>query len=262
MPDLHLQPPHIQLGFYWHDRPQEASFAACLRWLFAEGYEVARVRALRSVDGRLPPFQQPASLTNPEAEWAVFEDWDAATLLSSVEWLPILCHLSPTTPQNVPVHLNYALLYDASYHRGDAHAIEITASAADLDLLVNVDASELEPDVIAEAHRTSAWERRTFRAVCEALSPTCAADYCEHELQPPAYLAESGTAFDFRHFFVSHALDDLKAIESLVAPLKAWSTQRFTNGLLIKRGRGMDGDDAEGSRVAEALRGMLRASFS
>ncbi|MCB9851500.1 MAG: hypothetical protein H6819_00270 [Phycisphaerales bacterium] len=254
----YLQAPHIQLGFYWHNRPQEASFAACMRWLIADGYDVAQLEALRSVDGRLPRFRQPAWLGNPEAECAMFENWDAATALSSVDWLPILCHLSPTTPQDVPIYLNYALVFDESYDRGDAHAIEIHASGAALNLRQNVGASEMTSDDVAEAELTDAWQQRIFRAVCESLAPTYAANNWENALQPPAYLAQSGTSFDFQCFFLSQEWADVAAIETLVELLDAWTSQRFASGLLIEYAMAMDSDGSQGDRVASLLREMMR----
>lgn len=252
------QPPHIQLGFYWHDRPQEASFAACLRWLIADGYDVAQVEALRSVDGRLPRFRQPAWLGNPDAECAMFEDWDAATVLSSVDWLPILCHLSPTTPQNVPIFLDYALLLEESFDRGDAHAIEIHASAAALNLLQIVGASAMTSDDVAEAERTDAWQGRMFRAVCESLAPAYAANNWENALQPPAHLAQFGTSFDFQCFFMSQEWADVAAIETLVELLDAWTSRRFAQGLFIEYAMAMDRDGSQGERVASLVREMLR----
>ncbi|HPF38110.1 MAG TPA: hypothetical protein P5081_09130 [Phycisphaerae bacterium] len=260
MPDIHLQAPHIQLGFFWQDRPQEAAFAACLRWLIADGYELAEVTALRSADNRLPRCQKPAWLDIPDAEYGTFEDPDAETVLSSVDWLPIHCQLRPTAPWNVPVHLTYALLYEEALNRGDAHAIEIAASAASLNLLHTVSIEELSAEGVSEARRTRAWERRTFCAVCEALAPTCAADNWENALQPPAWLAEFGDSLDFSHFFVSQTCADIERIEALVGPMKAWTTERFANGLVIKGGADIDADDVEGAHVAESLREAFRGS--
>ena len=110
-----LQAPYIQLGFFWHDRREEASYREILRWLLAHGYRILPpVNAIRSRNGRMPRFaivgldwigSPDAPVHLPDVEFKTFDDWDAGRALGATDWFPVDMRLLPTQSANVQVDL-------------------------------------------------------------------------------------------------------------------------------------------------------------
>ncbi|MHC4445531.1 MAG: hypothetical protein ACYTF1_18300 [Planctomycetota bacterium] len=253
----YLQPPHIQLGFYWQSITEVYAYRNTLHWLLENGYDMHPVvTAVRSKGGEIPRFAQLATHGLPKDDVRLFYDWTANKAMTDNEWFPVKIRLAPNNSENVDVDLNYALIYEESFKLGQPHAIEITASGADLNLLDNSSDGELEPEIVINAQKTEKWHKTIFRNVCEGLQPNYAGLYWERSLQPPASLLASEDIINFGSLFLSNKVDEPDKIALLFKDLSNWSTEKYLNGIYVCLLR--SDDDKQSQKGREIICNLLK----
>ncbi|MBN1346077.1 MAG: hypothetical protein JXQ73_25545 [Phycisphaerae bacterium] len=258
----YLQPPHVQLGFYWHDVSDVDAYRRLLRWLVCQGYEISpQVLAIRAEAGRLPRFSHLALLCmgGPDTETRRFDDWDIKRALTATDWLPVEIRLLPKHAENVEADLTYGKASEGVLPTPDPHVIEIVASAHDMELVQYPDTITPGSQITESARKTKTWCDATFMAVCDELGPDYAKHDWEESLEPPGPLMDSIYDTDYWHLYLSEErFGPAREIETAGA-LASWRRQRFAHGLYLQPGQ-------EGRRDMEEpgiafLRELFRKAF-
>jgi len=223
--------PHIQLGAFWRESSEVEDFRKLLSWLLSRDYQLHNLVVIKTLDGRLPRFRQKdIDLSNEELTIA---EPTVEAARGSATSLPFAAQLWSPAEHNVPVDLGYAVMSEESYRAGEKHVIEIVASGADQDIIVNVAEDRVHSETVKGAERLDRWQHNTFRDLCDELQPVYAALRVEQALQPPASLLASSTVAEYADMYLSDALG-LSVIDRLnLTRNPACSVVRFRNGTFV-----------------------------
>ena len=230
----YLQPPLIQVGLYWHDRPEIDSMREVLRWLLEHGYNMhPTATAMRAIDGGLPRFDQMATHGLPANQITQFHGWGAIDAMSSTEWLPASLRLLPSNENNIEIDLEYGMLLADSYKNGEPHAIEFRASAEAPNLLENSSESELPPKIVARAKKTLRWEQRIVRQIIEELQPDYGGHFWESDLQPPTSLVACDSISWYSGLILTEKVIEPDVLLANFEKFDNWTCTRFENAVLL-----------------------------
>ncbi len=189
----YLQPPHIQLGFYWHLQPCEACYARVEEWLGGLGFvPLPYAIAVRGRDGRLPAFPQLICSGLPRDDIREFATWPPDESSENGEWFPVLRELKLDRKGGLRVQLGYAFMSEPGVRRHANRVVEIVLSGADWNLLDNTTRQSPPKNIVRRAAHTERYTKRIFRGVCSDLRPSYAAFLWEEGLEPPEVLQEDG----------------------------------------------------------------------
>src|SRR5262245_30779480 len=128
-----MQPPLMHIGAYWIHERQQDSFFRVLTWLISRRYKLPTgVTALSTIRGTFPIFNAFSGVQRRSI--SSIEEIKSACQLE-YEWVPVEVNLIPNDKRNVLIVLSFVSVYGEPL-RGDEHQpIEITASAAEQNLL-------------------------------------------------------------------------------------------------------------------------------
>ena len=251
----YLDPPHSQLGYYWHDLAETVAYLRLLQWLVDRGHRMHPfVVAMRVEGGRLPLETCGFPPEAVRESW----DWTVDRAVNAADWYPVQVRLVDERYGKIEVDLGYALMQAESIQAGDHHAVETVVSGSSLNLVKHVGIDEPEPALVEEASAAERWCQDTFRDICEQLAPDYAARRWEWELQPPASLLAASDPMELIDMFVGDSIADPELVMATFSTMGGWSAQRYANGVfaeLIDRNQEeFPNAMAEG---AEVIRGFL-----
>ncbi len=189
-----LEPPHIQLGFYWHDVESAVSLRRVSDWLVSRGYALQPPSILVSA-ADFPFFTSVALAAIVSPHVAIHESVALAlpALFANRSRIPVLMQFRSTDPRLVTVNCGFALLPCISSNANERRVVELTVSGADLSLVNNPHVAHLSPATRRSAEVTEAWCRDTFCTLCEEYVPDYAMMQSEAEVYPPDMMATEST---------------------------------------------------------------------
>lgn len=217
-PFTYMQPPQIQLGFYWDDYDDRRRFQDILTWLEKSGCTLHPVAQVALLEGKTVPWFTQLAMA-PQLK--LTDKWHGSNLVAPV------C-VRGKSPELVEFDFGYALASVAT----DSRPLEIVASGLAINLLENSQ-QKAAGKTRKKAKRTEKWLASTFQGVCESLSPLYATKLAESALLTPSCLVNSCSFTDIRELFLSNQLVGERrfATDPFV---EAISTYRWTNGHHVK----------------------------
>jgi len=250
----YLQPPHIQMGAYWHELSEADAFRKITYWLLERRYSIHRseIDILEGSEGKLPRFR--GLVIDAGLRRVMRVDMNGENPFRSSRLFPVQVRLVPETSRNVPVDVCYALMLEDSFLAGDPHVVEIVASGADLNCVGNAGTQSVSRKVHSRAQRVKRWSQETFRSLCDELRPDYAAFRWEYELQPPNSLIKSTDVMDFCDIYLSKKLGMPESDIIGISRLKSCLIERFDAGVFVKSKGGLLGDDKQSEVLMDAVR--------
>ncbi len=229
-----MQAPLIQLCFYWHNRPETASFQRVLDFLLGVGYRIGDgISAVRAVRGRIPPIPH-YQMEGEPVELRSFEALSSDKLTLPNGYFPIEIAMSSPNKRLLNCVLGFSRVRSYFPMTDEPYVIEIVASAAEWDRVENVPQQSVSNMDSQRARIQKAWFENKFERACEKLLPDVAGRYVENELRPPSEMVKSENPLDFSDIFVSKQLCGSGEFASRIEACRGWSVRRRLAGLYIR----------------------------
>lgn len=231
-----LQPPLIHLGFYWERQPCEAMFAALAFWLLDGGYSPGPTAVVRRVSQEGAPAA-PCRVSSADgcaisADIRSLDNWTVALLREQIEWKTLTLELVPGSADQQRLELAYVMR--SGFGDGNVNCpIEIVASGADLDLLVNRGAARLDGDTVEAGEMTARWRVEMFGSVCRTFDPWYAGSTWEWDLPSPPELLSSDDDSDFDGLYLSSRLIDSDSVRLGLGGIPGWRIETVATGVQV-----------------------------
>jgi hypothetical protein len=228
------QPPHIQLGFYWDNRPCTNSYSAVLGWLLEQGFRQKPGAVLIRANGsNLPPY--PLLEQNDLAEDAlkVEPNWVHSQSPAPADWLPVRVQYDTGGACPLELEAGYGFMMQAAVEARANRVVEILISGADANLLDNVDPKSLPPKVVTKAKESWRLQETVFSGVCRDLVPAYAACSMEESLQPPQTLNKLTILGLFGRWFVASTTVDSQTVIDICESPKRFRTTPIEQGVFV-----------------------------
>lgn len=228
---FYLEPPHLQLGFYWDERDEVTLIKDLLRWLVDYGYELESAIGLQASSAtigeiyRAGPSKWPR-LENPPKN---------IDPLAGNSWVPLMVRLLPNHSRNMDIMFNLAAFIWNSADPKDRCVFEIVASGASLAICNNAEDENLSGEIREEALRMMEWETQIFTEICNALYPSYAGSCTESELPPPTVMVVEDDLVIFSKFYLSSDVYPARQVLEEFAAYDEWNATALSGGVLLER---------------------------